>query len=254
MSCSFCNKDQVIAKGFCRACYYRLKKTGSLEYKRKGKPPKSCTFDDCSKPAVAKGYCDAHYRHHMKYGDAVSAFGYGDRRKHPLYDAWRQQVRCASGRVAEWDDFWSFVDFARDKPVKHIARRYEEDRPWGPANFYWHAPIASSKDKKEYARAWRKKNPIASKAHSLKKVFGITIQQYMTMYDTQYGRCAICGKPGMTYAGVSGRSDTLVVDHCHATGKIRSLLCAQCNKGIGCFNESPHLMLQAVSYLKRYTE
>lgn len=56
-------------------------------------------------------------------------------------------------------------------------------------------------------------------------------------------RCAICGSPR------GARS--LHVDHDHTTGKVRALLCGNCNKGIGNFQEDPDLLLAAAMYVLR---
>lgn len=58
------------------------------------------------------------------------------------------------------------------------------------------------------------------------------------MGDVQQGHCAICG-----------RSAALVIDHCHKTGLVRNLICDSCNRGLGCFKDSPEVLLRAVEYL-----
>lgn len=59
----------------------------------------------------------------------------------------------------------------------------------------------------------------------------------------QGGACKICGEPC-----TSGRS--LAVDHCHKTGRVRGLLCGQCNNGLGRFRDRPDLLLAAIAYLE----
>ena len=55
--------------------------------------------------------------------------------------------------------------------------------------------------------------------------------------------CAICG---MTEAALGKR---LSLDHCHASGSIRGLLCTPCNLGLGLFRDRPELLLAAATYL-----
>lgn len=253
MPCSHCKKNPVLAKGLCRGCYYRLRKTGTLEYKYRGKPRAACSVDGCDRPAKAKGYCERHYGNLWRTGEPVPLFGYGERVKHPLYATWDYQKRCAQGRVAAWADFWQFVADAPPKPSgKHMARRYSINEPWGPENFYWHQLAPAATTHKERQRAWRARNPLASKGHSLKKQFGITLDTYMEMYEAQGGRCGICGRQGAPFSASKGKSETLAVDHCHGTGRIRELLCPNCNKGIALFKESPHELRKAISYLQRH--
>jgi hypothetical protein len=58
--------------------------------------------------------------------------------------------------------------------------------------------------------------------------------------------CAICG------IHREDLSRDLAVDHCHSTGKIRDLLCINCNLGIGFFKESLFKLKSAINYLKKH--
>lgn len=59
--------------------------------------------------------------------------------------------------------------------------------------------------------------------------------------------CQICGKTGTN----DSLKDKLHVDHDHATGEIRGMLCDNCNKGLGCFKDDPERLLAAIYYLER---
>jgi len=72
----------------------------------------------------------------------------------------------------------------------------------------------------------------------LKREYGITTGQYNEMLEEQEGKCAICY-----------RTRKLVVDHCHKTRKVRSLVCRPCNLGLGAFEDNNELLLQATEYL-----
>lgn len=82
--------------------------------------------------------------------------------------------------------------------------------------------------------------------HDLKKL-GCTIEQYEQLYTKQNGCCAICGTT-IGHKSKNGHSARLAVDHCHTTGKIRGLLCGNCNRGIGCLGEEN--LQNAINYLK----
>ena len=67
------------------------------------------------------------------------------------------------------------------------------------------------------------------------------------MLVRQDGRCAICGR---TDSGRPGAR--FYVDHDHATGSIRALLCISCNVGIGLLDDSPERVLAAAAYVESY--
>lgn len=93
-------------------------------------------------------------------------------------------------------------------------------------------------------RAWRQQNPEKHAAYIRKVHYGITDPEYQALLIKQNELCAICGGPPIR----AGHS--LSVDHCHTTGKIRGLLCSNCNTGLGLFKDSPELLEKALLYLR----
>lgn len=90
----------------------------------------------------------------------------------------------------------------------------------------------------EYHRIWYSKNKkkvikINRKNH-LERTYGITLGQYDEMFEEQNGICAICGKPE-TATIRCGSVRRLAVDHNHKTGKVRALLCSNCNQNLGIY-------------------
>jgi hypothetical protein len=67
------------------------------------------------------------------------------------------------------------------------------------------------------------------------------------MEAAQGGRCAICNQPEG-----GGRWGVLVVDHHEATGRIRALLCHNCNTSLGLMAEDPARLRAAANYLERH--
>ena len=81
-----------------------------------------------------------------------------------------------------------------------------------------------------------------------KRKYGITVDEYEARLAAQDGRCAICRRtPGAEAA--SGRFAELFVDHDHATGAVRGLLCHGCNAGVGLLGDDPARLLAAADYL-----
>ena len=84
----------------------------------------------------------------------------------------------------------------------------------------------------------------ADKNRKLQKSFGIGYQEYLQMLEAQQGACAICGTTD------TGKRKAFAVDHCHDTGKIRGLLCGNCNTGIGNLRDNIKLLERAIEYLR----
>ena len=83
--------------------------------------------------------------------------------------------------------------------------------------------------------------------NQLKRYFGITLEEYNTLFIKQSGLCAICFKSETIKQ--FGKIKPLSVDHCHKTNKIRGLLCSSCNVGLGHFKDDILLLGSAKKYL-----
>lgn len=78
----------------------------------------------------------------------------------------------------------------------------------------------------------------------LLKKYGITHDDYERLLKEQDGGCAICGTKDPRQ-----RSEHFHIDHDHATGIVRGLLCSPCNQGLGYFQENVAVMARAIAYL-----
>lgn len=76
-----------------------------------------------------------------------------------------------------------------------------------------------------------------------RRKYGIRLDEYNQMFADQNGCCAICGKHQTEF------KKSLAVDHDHETGKVRALLCVNCNLGVGCFRDDSDLLQAAIRYL-----
>lgn len=83
--------------------------------------------------------------------------------------------------------------------------------------------------------------PLTARARHLKRKHGLTVAQYDKLLRDQKGVCWICKRPPKRLR--------LAVDHDHRLGKVRGLLCWQCNTGLQRFADNPILLLNAVKYL-----
>lgn len=99
---------------------------------------------------------------------------------------------------------------------------------------------------REYAKSRRTFD--TERTAKLRQKFGITPEQYRVMLDRQGGVCAVCKRPE-TRRGNHGQVKHLAVDHDHRTGRIRGLLCHDCNVAIGYLADDPERMRDAMAYL-----
>ena len=73
---------------------------------------------------------------------------------------------------------------------------------------------------------------------------GKTFAEIDSVYRAGKGVCAICSQPR--------GARNLSLDHDHATGRLRGVLCHKCNVGLGHFNDDVSLMAQAIEYINKY--
>ena len=76
----------------------------------------------------------------------------------------------------------------------------------------------------------------------LNRNYDISVREYQDMLVSQCFRCLICNK-GFDEAKPH-------IDHNHTTGKVRGILCSNCNTGLGMFRDSTLNLANAIVYLK----
>lgn len=88
-------------------------------------------------------------------------------------------------------------------------------------------------------------NPTDWREHHLQRNYGLTLEAWNAMLESQNGCCAICKeKPN--------GNQPFNVDHNHVTDKVRAILCTPCNTAIGKMKDSPVRLRAAADYLERY--
>jgi len=84
----------------------------------------------------------------------------------------------------------------------------------------------------------------------LKRKYNLSYEQYLSMYETQDGLCAICGCSVFLTTDIAPKELKAHVDHCHETGSVRGLLCSPCNKGLGFYKDDVNNLQKAIDYLR----
>lgn len=100
---------------------------------------------------------------------------------------------------------------------------------------------------KLHKKAYRKANSKRTKVYMLRRLYGLSFDDYNNMLMMQNNSCVICKTEE------SKLPRKLSVDHDHNSGKVRGLLCAFCNRALGLFNDEQSRILQAIEYINGST-
>lgn len=94
----------------------------------------------------------------------------------------------------------------------------------------------------EELKKFKERTYNAARKHKLKS-YNLTLEQFDELVLNQGGMCAICDQDAHLH-----------IDHDHSTGKVRALLCSNCNRAIGLLKESAEVITKAAEYVKKYSE
>ena len=132
----------------------------------------------------------------------------------------------------------SVKEYPRRDCKKCSGKRYEN----------WVRQPSNKESNRETQRQWAKNNPEKCENARLKYRFGITLEDYKKLLAKHGNKCAICEITTEEYAKINKHK--FHVDHCHTTGKVRGLLCNNCNVSLGGFRDSKEILEAAIKYLE----
>lgn len=92
-------------------------------------------------------------------------------------------------------------------------------------------------------KLYTEKNKDKIKNSRLLREYGITLEEFKRMRES-ITQCEICEWE------LSDKN--CHIDHCHTSGKVRGLLCFNCNAALGMLKESELIMNRAIEYLKKH--
>lgn len=231
MACSTpgCGNEKLLARGLCGPCYHRLRKRGTVT-RQYVINTGVCSVEGCGKPSFAKNLCSHHYM----------------RAQHPLNHVWRMlRSRHPDQYPPGWDRFETFLKEVGERPSpKHQLRRLRGDLPWGISNVQWLPPVGTRsqsytpEQQAAYSREWH-----------LQRRFKISTADFNRVLAEQDGVCAGCRKDGAGRHRKTGNPVNMHVDHDHATGAVRGILCGRCNTAAGLLREDPASFHRLLAYL-----
>ena len=194
-----------------------------------------CTVSGCGRPHKCRGYCQTHYMQWKRGEPVVAEIKVRDRT--PL-------EHCSESGCLEPVKAKGLCKMHYARLLRHGHTRYQDrtkpPRPCsvvGCENWYY----ADGLCHQHYARKRR-----------LHDKYGLTLEQEAVMLSAQGGVCVICGGKPRSVNGPSGKITDFHVDHDHATDKVRGLLCSNCNRGLGMFEDSPERLRAAADYIEKH--
>ena len=134
---------------------------------------------------------------------------------------------------------------------ERIRKRYAEDAEYRARrlahNRAYHRKHRQRINARLRERWWSDAEYRERKRARLKEItrrtaYGLTTADYERMRSEQNGVCVICKRESRRKLGV---------DHCHATGNVRGLLCHKCNTALGFFDDDSDRMREAGAYVDR---
>ena len=138
-------------------------------------------------------------------------------------------------RCSRCDTEKDITEFAAYPPESKSYKRFKNGiKPWCKECYKVYA--------REYGREMR---PHKGRWDHYKRKYDLTKDEVIGMMEERNGKCDICNKPTEHSSGI------LCVDHCHTTGKVRGMLCFNCNTMLGNAGDNISILLNGINYLER---
>jgi hypothetical protein len=138
-----------------------------------------------------------------------------------------------------------------DYPMSHFFLKRGKPRTYCKTCSYATAKSYRARLKKDPSIKKKFETKEERQKRKLSKInqYGITELDKIKLLEIQKHRCAICEGHETIVRG--GKTISLCIDHNHKTGKVRGLLCSNCNRGLGYFKDNMKSLLNAIRYIKR---
>jgi Autographiviridae endonuclease VII len=207
---------------------------------------RTCEVEGCESPVVGQGLCREHYARKRRKGTT------DDTRKNARgicsVDDCSEPHQALGLCYAHWKSQRTKAQRLQRK-VKESRRCGSCGNPVDPSRRYRGPVSYCSRTCKEKAWVAGGGNRVAALKWYYKDRYGLTQEEVAALLVSQGGGCAICGT-----TDPKGRHSGFHVDHDHATGVVRGILCHGCNVSLGHFRDHVDLLEAAIAYLKRNSQ
>ncbi len=152
-------------------------------------------------------------------------------------------LRLCSGCKCEKEEkqFYSRMSYKRAYQCKECEKRKNSERQ----------KLQTKETRRIYRETFKEKNPWAHRKAELKYRYGLTPEDVEEMIGHQMGMCANRGCGRKIELHGTKRKNKACIDHCHASGEIRGLLCNGCNTALGFLEEDKNRILGLTEYLQK---
>lgn len=123
----------------------------------------------------------------------------------------------------------------------HPEMRFKSHKKWVSKN-----RIKVNSDMKTYRKEHPERDKEIQRKSRIKRLYGISPEEYQSLIKKQKGLCAICGLPLPAFE----ENGLPPIDHRHSDNKVRGVVHGKCNRGIGMFDDNPSLLRKAAEYLE----
>jgi Recombination endonuclease VII len=203
---------------------------------------RTCEVGDCEDPVVGQELCRKHYMRKRRKGTT------DDARKNARGVCTAEGCERPHQALGLCRDHWA----SERRKRQRVEAKEQEPRNCS----FCGAPIPPTKrrrgpvsycDRTCKEKAWTANgaNAAAQLRSYYRRRYGMTQEEVAALLVSQDGGCAICG-----VTEPKGRHGGFHVDHDHATGKVRGILCHGCNVSLGHFRDDPALLRAAIRYLE----
>ena len=132
---------------------------------------------------------------------------------------------------------------------KATAKKYRESHRqqrslYARDRYHKNKEQAQERNRAEHEKRYKSLSPRERRAYGLRRNYGMTIDQWDTLFESQGKVCAICGK------NVPGGRGHWHTDHDHETKEVRGILCNMCNVMLGHCSDSIARLESAIAYLQ----
>lgn len=133
------------------------------------------------------------------------------------------------------DEFWKDSRYRGGYQHQCKSCKYKGNEEWRKRN----REAVNAKQ-----RAYQRANPDVERRSWVKKKYGMSWDDYQFFVELHGGCCEVCGR------GEAEEGRLLSVDHCHATGRNRGLLCGNCNRALGLLHDDVRRIRELADYME----